>query len=98
MRFDRRSDCRDCAGSLTPYCSLLILINLAAGCSTLTQSPAECQGSVIRDDERILRVDIVSRSLSGLESAEQIWYNIKKPKERFYEPAGNKRLSRAYLL
>lgn len=34
----------------------------------------------------------------GLESAEQIWYKGRSLKERMYEPAGDKRLSRPYLL
>lgn len=34
----------------------------------------------------------------GLESAEQIWYNTGKLKEPIYEPTGDKRVSRAYLL
>ena len=49
-----------------------------------------------REDERIgvYRHDDQVR----LESAEPIWYKTRERKERSYEPAGNKGLSRAYLL
>jgi hypothetical protein len=49
-----------------------------------------------REDERIgiYRHDGEVR----LESGEPIWYKCRERKERSYEPAGNKGLSRAYLL